>query len=83
LPEIFFPTPRAWKAVVAGFDQEGHPIEVEGTDLMARCLQHEIDHLNGRLFIDRLDGEVRRQALAALRERNISDATPGSGHSTH
>jgi peptide deformylase len=39
---------------------------------MARCIQHEVDHLNGRLFIDRLSGEVRKQALRDLRQLSAS-----------
>lgn len=80
LPDIYVPTPRAWRAVVTGFDQDGHPVEVEGTGLMARCLQHETDHLDGRLYIDHLDREVRRHVLAALRERNVDEAVPRSGN---
>jgi peptide deformylase len=46
----------------------GDPISIEGTAMLARCLQHETDHLDGVLFIDRLDLEARRVALRALME---------------
>jgi peptide deformylase len=46
----------------------GEPITVEGTELLARALQHETDHLNGVLFIDRLSPELRKQALKDIRE---------------
>ena len=41
---------------------------VEGTGLMARCLQHELDHLDGHLFLDRLDRATRKRAMAAVRD---------------
>jgi peptide deformylase len=67
IPGIWAPTPRWTRAVVRGVDAEGKPVEIEGTGLMARCLQHETDHLDGRLFIERLDAEERRRVLRALR----------------
>ena len=45
---------------------------VEGEGLLARCIQHEVDHLNGQLFVDRLSGSVRKQAMRDLREMYIS-----------
>jgi peptide deformylase len=50
--------------VVRAIDRDGNPFEIEGTGLLARCLQHEIDHLNGKLFIDYLSVLKRRMALA-------------------
>jgi peptide deformylase len=67
LPGLWFPLPRAEYAAVEGVDAEGTPIRVEGTGLMARCLQHECDHLDGLLYINRLEREVRREALKQLR----------------
>jgi peptide deformylase len=69
VPGIWAPTVRAMHAVVEGFDVHGKPITLEGTGLMARCLQHEVDHLDGKLFLDRLTGEARKTALRALRSR--------------
>lgn len=69
VPGIWAPTVRAMHAVVEGFDVDGKPITLEGTGLMARCLQHEVDHLDGKLFLDRLTGEARKTALRALRSR--------------
>jgi len=65
-----FLTPRRQLARVTGFDLEGRPIEVSGEGLLARCLQHETDHLLGRLYVDLLSGRDRRTALqvAAARE---------------
>lgn len=50
---------RPSRLVVRGLDRDGEPIEVEGTGLLARVLQHELDHLNGLLFLDRLRGLKR------------------------
>jgi peptide deformylase len=69
VPGIWAPTVRAMHAVVEGVDVHGEPLRLEGSGLMARCLQHEVDHLDGRLFLDRLTGEARRSALRALRDR--------------
>ena len=69
VPGIWAPTERAMHAVVEGFDVDGKPLVLEGSGLMARCLQHEVDHLDGKLFLDRLTGEARKTALRALRSR--------------
>jgi peptide deformylase len=53
--------------VATGQDQYGEPLVIEGTGFLARALQHETDHLDGRLFIDTLVGDTRRQALRELR----------------
>ena len=45
----------------------GEPVAVEGTEMLARCIQHETDHLDGVLFVDRLDPETRKQAMAEIR----------------
>ncbi|HEY3201616.1 MAG TPA: peptide deformylase, partial [Actinomycetes bacterium] len=68
VPGLQYPTPRAADVVVSGYDMNGEPITVEATGLLARCLQHETDHLDGTIYLDRLDRDVRRQALRAIRE---------------
>src|SRR5437879_6459007 len=68
LPGLVFQTRRAVRAVAKGFNMHGDPVTVEGSALLARCVQHETDHLDGILFIDRLDREQRKQALKAIRE---------------
>ncbi len=68
VPRLWYPTRRALRATVAGTDEHGEPVVVEGEGLLARCLQHEVDHLDGRLYLDRLDRPVRREALRAVRE---------------
>jgi len=67
-PGLAFPCKRAMRAVAKGFNEYGEPIVVEGSDLLARCVQHETDHLDGVLFIDRLDAEQRKLAMRAIRE---------------
>jgi peptide deformylase len=68
LPELSFDTRRALRVVAKGFNQHGEPVEIEGSELLARCIQHETDHLDGILFIDRLDRAERKLALKAIRE---------------
>ncbi len=67
IPGLVADTPRALRVVARGFDEHGEPVTVEGSELLARCIQHETDHLDGILFIDRLDKEGRRAALKAIR----------------
>ncbi|MGY2084205.1 peptide deformylase [Blastococcus sp. SYSU DS0539] len=69
VPGIWAPTVRAMRCVAEGFDVEGKPLRLEGEGLMARCLQHEVDHLDGTVFLDRLTGDARKSALRALRDR--------------
>jgi peptide deformylase len=69
VPGIWAPTVRAMHVVAEGFDVDGKPLRLEGSGLMARCLQHEVDHLDGKVFLDRLTGEARKSALRALRDR--------------
>jgi len=71
-PGLSYPTPRAIRAVAKGFNMYGEPVTIEGTELMARCLQHETDHLDGILFIDRMNPEHRRLAMKAIREAEWS-----------
>lgn len=64
IPDIFGDVERPAEVVVRALDREGKPFEMRATDLLARCFQHEIDHLHGRLFIDHLSILKRRAALA-------------------
>ncbi|BFV55721.1 peptide deformylase [Kitasatospora sp. CMC57] len=68
LPGLRYDTKRAFGVVAKGFNMHGEPVTVEGTQLLARCIQHETDHLDGIIFIDRLDREQRKAALKAIRE---------------
>ena len=69
VPGLWYPTKRAWYARVVGEDLDRKPVVVEGTELMARALQHEVDHLDGKLFLDRLERSVRKKAMRTLREQ--------------
>jgi peptide deformylase len=71
IPGLWYPLLRAQYARVRGVDRLGQPIVIEGEGLLARCIQHEVDHLDGRLFVDRLTGSVRKQAMHDLRERYV------------
>jgi len=64
IPEVYGDVERAAHVVVRALNRDGEPFEVEATELLARCLQHEIDHLHGKLFIDYLGTFKRRSALA-------------------
>jgi peptide deformylase len=66
-PGLAFPVQRAYGVVAAGFDVHGEPVTLEGTGQMARCVQHETDHLDGVLFIDRLDPAQRKLAMKEIR----------------
>ena len=68
IPDLAFPCTRAKRVVAKGQDMYGEPVTIEGSDLLARCVQHETDHLDGILFIDRLDPQVRKEAMKAIRE---------------
>jgi peptide deformylase len=68
VPGLSFPCTRAWSVVAKGFDMHGEPVSLEGTELLARCVQHETDHLDGVLFVDRLDRATRKAAMKAIRE---------------
>jgi len=80
-PDLVYPTPRAFRAVAKGFNMHGEPIIVEGTELLARALQHETDHLNGILFIDRLSAEDRKLAMKEIRESDWFGLAASSGNS--
>jgi peptide deformylase len=67
VPGETYPTGRATTAKVTGFDEHGRPVEVEGTGFFARCLQHETDHLDGLLYLDRLVGRHARAAKKMLK----------------
>lgn len=68
VPGLYYPTERFWYARVEGTDLDGKDVVVEGEELMARCLQHECDHLDGKLYLDRLDRSHRKKAMKAIRE---------------
>ena len=64
IPEIFGDVERPSRVTIRALNRDGERFELEATELLARCLQHEIDHLHGKLFIDYLSFLKRRSALA-------------------
>jgi peptide deformylase len=68
IPELTLECRRALSVVAHGFDLHGEPVTIEGSQYLARAIQHETDHLDGVLFIDRLDSDARKQAMRAIRE---------------
>ncbi|WP_269854885.1 peptide deformylase [Streptomyces sp. RPT161] len=86
LPGLRYDCKRAYGVVAKGFNMYGDPVTVEGTRLLARCIQHETDHLDGIIFIDRLDPEQRKAAMKAIREAEWAGEPPPqvriSPHST-
>jgi peptide deformylase len=73
-PGLAYDCRRAYGVVAKGFDMHGEPVVIEGTELLARAIQHETDHLDGVLFIDRLDKAQRKLALKAIREAEWAGA---------
>jgi len=67
-PGLLYNTSRAFRVVAKGFNMFGDPVQIEGSELLARAIQHETDHLDGILFIDRLDLALRKEAMKAIRE---------------
>jgi peptide deformylase len=67
-PGLAFPTARAYGVIAKGLDMHGEPVTLQGSGHLARCVQHETDHLDGVLFIDRLDPVQRKLAMKAIRE---------------
>jgi peptide deformylase len=78
IPGPFYPTTRAMHAAVRGQDVEGRPLEMEGSGLLARIFQHETDHTDGILYVDRLPPEGRREVMRLLREHEVKRAQEGS-----
>ena len=71
VPGLWVPTERAWYARAEGVNLDGKEVVVEGEELMARCIQHECDHLEGHLYLDRLDRKNRAKAMKELRAQGL------------
>ena len=84
IPGLSIDCTRALSVVAHGFDQHGEPVTIEGSELLARAIQHETDHLDGVLFVDRLDREARKAAMRAIREADwFGESTPTVKVSPH
>lgn len=78
VPGIGFALPRAARVQLRGLDVTGRPVELEANGMLARCFLHETDHLDGRLYIDRLQGEDRRAAMRTIRHSQYNEVTTGT-----
>jgi peptide deformylase len=67
IPNLTWDCLRHRDVIARGRDMHGEPLVIEGSELLARCIQHETDHLDGVLFVDRLDAETRKRALGEIR----------------
>jgi len=84
IPDLTFDCKRAMSVVAKGWNMHGEPVSIEGSEMLARAIQHETDHLDGVLFIDRLDRETRKLAMKAIREAEwFGDAPPSVKVSPH
>jgi peptide deformylase len=73
IPDVYADVERAMRVIVRAQDRDGMPIEIDGSELLARCLQHEIDHLHGKLFIDHLGLLKKRAALKKWEKLRAGD----------
>ena len=78
VPGLRFEIVRAERVTMRGIDLDGKEIVLEGDDLLARMIQHEIDHLDGVLLLDRLEPDVRKAALRELRTRQLAAESTGN-----
>jgi peptide deformylase len=78
IPGPYHPTTRSAAVTCSGQDLDGRPFTLRGEGLLARIFQHETDHLDGTLYIDRLDDDGRRAVLAELRRIELGLAEPRS-----
>lgn len=76
LPGLLYPVERSASVVVEGTDETGIPVKLEAEGLLARVCQHEIDHLDGVLFIDRLPPDTKREAIRKLNEEALGLVVP-------
>jgi peptide deformylase len=83
IPDMAWDCRRRLHVVATGLNMYGDPVTISGSELLARCIQHETDHLDGVLFVDRLDAETRRQALAEIRAADWAGQPPTVKLSPH
>jgi peptide deformylase len=82
VPGLYFPIVRPKEVHLTGFDLDGNEVSIEADELAARLFQHELDHLDGVLLLERLDTDTRKQALRTLREIDMNGGL-ARNHSTH
>lgn len=74
IPGLSFELVRPKRVHLVGYDLDGNELSIEADELLARAFQHEIDHLDGILYIERLDPDQRKTALRIIREQKLSVA---------
>lgn len=77
IPDLRWEVIRPREVHLKGIGLDGEELDIEADELLARCFQHEVDHLNGVLLIERLDADQRREAMRIMRSRALGDAVPG------
>ncbi len=84
IPGFSIDCKRALSVVAHGFDMHGEPLLIEGSEMLARAVQHETDHLDGIIFVDRLDRDARKEAMKFIRESEwFGEPTPQVRLSPH
>jgi peptide deformylase len=71
VPGLYFPIVRPKEVFLTGYDVDGNEVTIEATELLGRLLQHEMDHLDGKLLLEHLDPDQRKEALRVLRARTL------------
>jgi peptide deformylase len=71
VPDLSWPIVRPKEVHLTGYDLDGNEVSIEADELLARLFQHELDHLDGVLLLERLDPEQRKQGLRILRQRAL------------
>ena len=74
IPGLAFELLRPKEIHLTGYDLDGNELSIEADELLARCFLHELDHLDGVLFIERLDEEARKAAMKIIREQRLTGA---------
>jgi peptide deformylase len=74
IPGLSFELIRPKEVHLVGYDLDGTEVSIEADELLARCFQHEMDHLDGVLFIERLDDDTRKAAMRIIREQQLTAA---------
>ena len=78
IPGLYFPVKRAMRVRVTAVELDGTPVAFDAEEFLARILQHETDHVNGILFIDRLSTDDRKEAMRLIREQQLGLAGSGA-----
>lgn len=76
VPGLSWPILRPKEVLLSGWDLDGNEVQIEATEFEARVYQHEVDHLDGVLLVERLDADQRREALRVLRTRQLAAGDP-------